>query len=129
MSERKTIQRGADLKERGFDYNRPDRNKPAPRLPVPDGGKGSDHSRVGRAFKASPYWCAGCGRGPKGCKCNHGPHGPKDWPEDDRHENGGYECGPCVKCEATFRGHKRRVVCKECSTPFQGTPPLVPAKS
>jgi hypothetical protein len=59
-----TIKRGPDHKERGYDYNRPDRNIPAPRV-----GKGSDHSRVGEGFRSSSYWCPGCGRGPTACKC------------------------------------------------------------
>ncbi len=39
-----------------------------------------------------------------------------DWPEDSHLENGNYWC-KCVTCEADFIGHKRRVVCRECSTP------------
>ena len=37
-----------------------------------------------------------------------------DWPEDFSHENGDYEC-KCLTCGSTFRGHKRRVICKTCS--------------
>jgi hypothetical protein len=42
------------------------------------------------------------------------PYGPRDWQEDADHENGGYQC-ECVHCKATFYGHKRRVVCKQCA--------------
>lgn len=40
----------------------------------------------------------------------------KDWPEDFDGENGNYLC-LCVGCDHVFKGHKRRVMCKECSTP------------
>ena len=43
---------------------------------------------------------------------------PGNWPEDASHENGDYECS-CVKCKATFYGHKRRVICKVCATQSQ----------
>jgi hypothetical protein len=36
-----------------------------------------------------------------------------DWPEDFTHENGNY-LNKCCYCETTFKGHKRRVVCKVC---------------
>lgn len=40
----------------------------------------------------------------------------KSWPEDYSHENGKYlNC--CSMCGAEFMGHKRRVVCKQCSAP------------
>lgn len=39
----------------------------------------------------------------------------KHWFEDFSHENGNYQC-KCVKCESMFAGHKRRVICKECSS-------------
>lgn len=38
----------------------------------------------------------------------------RDWPEDAAHENGCYLCR-CVVCHETFTGHKRRVVCHECT--------------
>lgn len=38
-----------------------------------------------------------------------------DWTEDFAHENGNYMCG-CVKCGKRFLGHKRRCVCKVCSS-------------
>lgn len=38
----------------------------------------------------------------------------RDWPEDFSHENGNYLC-QCFECTRTFRGYKRRVVCKTCS--------------
>jgi hypothetical protein len=41
----------------------------------------------------------------------------RDCTEDASHENGRYECGPCVECGHTFVGHKRRVVCKGCANP------------
>ncbi len=40
--------------------------------------------------------------------------GPMDWPEDERHENGGY-LNKCCHCELMFVGHKRRVSCRLCS--------------
>jgi hypothetical protein len=42
--------------------------------------------------------------------------GGRNWTEDASHENGNYQCGPCVECGHTFIGHKRRVVCRACST-------------
>jgi hypothetical protein len=39
----------------------------------------------------------------------------RDWTEDFPHENGNYMCRCCV-CKRLFAGHKRRVVCKTCST-------------
>lgn len=39
----------------------------------------------------------------------------KDWPEDAAEENGNYLC-VCVSCDHVFRGHKRRVICKECAS-------------
>lgn len=41
----------------------------------------------------------------------------RDWTEDASHENGRYECGPCVECGHTFVGHKRRVICRGCANP------------
>lgn len=42
------------------------------------------------------------------------PIDPADWPEDFVHENG--TClGVCAKCNETFTGHKRRVLCKLCA--------------
>ena len=38
----------------------------------------------------------------------------RDWMEDFGHENGNY-WNRCCKCKKMFAGHKRRVVCKECS--------------
>jgi hypothetical protein len=38
-----------------------------------------------------------------------------NWPEDFSHENGNYQC-LCCSCNKVFVGHKRRVVCKQCST-------------
>ena len=40
----------------------------------------------------------------------------RDFPEDFRAENGRYLC-LCVGCDYTFFGHKRRVMCRLCSTP------------
>lgn len=39
----------------------------------------------------------------------------RNWTEDFGHENGNYECH-CVECKQSFVGHKRRVLCKVCST-------------
>ena len=38
-----------------------------------------------------------------------------DFPEDAGLENGSYACR-CVVCRIEFVGHKRRVICKACST-------------
>lgn len=43
------------------------------------------------------------------------PINERDWEEDFEHENGDYECR-CVTCKLMFYGHKRRVVCRACST-------------
>lgn len=48
------------------------------------------------------------------CSPLFGEYGPKDWKEDSGHENGDYQ-NRCCQCDAIFLGHKRRVVCKECS--------------
>lgn len=39
---------------------------------------------------------------------------PCDWPEDFDHENGMYS-NTCACCGVEFMGHKRRVICRECS--------------
>ena len=39
----------------------------------------------------------------------------RSWDEDKNHENGNYFCN-CIRCGRQFIGHKRRVVCKSCST-------------
>jgi hypothetical protein len=45
----------------------------------------------------------------------------KNWQEDSSHENGNY-CCKCSECNCMFLGHKRRVICKECSNkPAQPT--------
>ena len=38
----------------------------------------------------------------------------KNWDEDKDQENGNY-MNKCIYCKSFFMGHKRRVVCKECS--------------
>lgn len=38
----------------------------------------------------------------------------RDWPEDANLENGNY-ANICCHCSEQFAGHKRRVVCKQCS--------------
>jgi len=40
---------------------------------------------------------------------------PRDWAEDFPHENGLYDC-LCHGCGGKFLGHKRRPMCKECTT-------------
>ena len=40
----------------------------------------------------------------------------RDWREDFSHENGNYS-NKCIECGLMFNGHKRRVICKKCSTP------------
>ena len=48
-----------------------------------------------------------------------------DWPEDFSHENGNYNC-ICCDCGGVFTGHKRRVVCRKCSSkPPQSSQPKV----
>lgn len=39
-----------------------------------------------------------------------------DWLEDKLHENGSY-LNVCLTCRRYFKGHKRRVVCRECGKP------------
>lgn len=39
----------------------------------------------------------------------------RDWTEDFEHENGEY-MNTCCECKNTFTGHKRRFICKVCST-------------
>ncbi len=39
----------------------------------------------------------------------------RNWAEDSSHENGNYEC-LCCECGQPFIGHKRRVICKACSS-------------
>lgn len=39
----------------------------------------------------------------------------RDWAEDFSHENGNYD-NRCSICERFFVGHKRRVICKACSS-------------
>lgn len=43
----------------------------------------------------------------------------RDWQEDFGYENGDYD-NFCVGCDHEFRGHKRRVICKLCSTSTGG---------
>ena len=38
----------------------------------------------------------------------------KNWDEDKDQENGNY-MNKCIYCKSFFMGHKRRVICKECS--------------
>jgi hypothetical protein len=42
-------------------------------------------------------------------------HPDRNWDEDFLHENGNY-VNNCVSCRLYFRGHKRRVICKKCSS-------------
>jgi hypothetical protein len=54
-------------------------------------------------------------KGPCDCGAEQ-PQGTEwDWTEDFSHENGNYE-NVCIRCTVHFKGHKRRVVCKKCST-------------
>lgn len=39
----------------------------------------------------------------------------RSYPEDFTHENGNYFCS-CIVCSKQFCGHKRRMVCKRCSS-------------
>lgn len=39
----------------------------------------------------------------------------KNWIEDFEHENGNY-INACKICNSDFKGHKRRVFCKDCAT-------------
>ncbi len=38
----------------------------------------------------------------------------RNWVEDFSHENGNYS-NICIRCNNEFLGHKRRIVCKNCS--------------
>jgi hypothetical protein len=40
--------------------------------------------------------------------------GPRDWPEDEKYENGSYTCH-CFTCGSNFTGLKRRITCKPCA--------------
>ena len=40
-----------------------------------------------------------------------------NWKEDFIHENGNY-MNICIRCDEEFLGHKRRVICKKCSSGF-----------
>lgn len=51
----------------------------------------------------------------------------RDWPEDFAHENGQYFC-TCSVCDRQFTGHKRRVVCKLCTTAPQPTAATMPGR-
>ncbi len=37
----------------------------------------------------------------------------RSWPEDEGHENGNYFCD-CCNCGRSFKGHKRRQLCRVC---------------
>lgn len=37
----------------------------------------------------------------------------RDWAEDFKEENGNYQ-RECIRCRKEFKGHKSRIVCKEC---------------
>lgn len=52
-------------------------------------------------------------------------HASRDWAEDFDHENGCYSC-LCSICKQEFAGHKRRVVCKECSQQTPAQPAVHP---
>ena len=43
------------------------------------------------------------------------PDHPGNWPEDFPGENGNYQ-NTCCNCQQPFIGHKRRAVCKVCSS-------------
>lgn len=51
-------------------------------------------------------------------------HPEKDWIKDFEHENGNYT-NVCIKCGYEFTGHKRRVVCHECTYPTNATDPVL----
>jgi Zn finger protein HypA/HybF involved in hydrogenase expression len=38
----------------------------------------------------------------------------RDWEDDFKEENANYECF-CFDCNRPFIGHKRRIICFECS--------------
>lgn len=50
-------------------------------------------------------------------------YGPRDFPEDAKDEDNGVYSNMCRVCQQRFIGHKRRMVCKGCSTPN----PVIPA--
>ena len=49
----------------------------------------------------------------------------KDWKQDFKYENGNY-INICIFCKHEFKGHKRRVVCRQCSDERNLTPPTEP---
>lgn len=50
----------------------------------------------------------------------------RDWVEDFSYDNGRYG-HKCVLCGFEFTGHKRRVICKECSTKADEKPAKITA--
>lgn len=88
---------------RGHDYNNPAER--AGSLSRAQNGKGSDHTRIGEAFRASSYWCPICGKGPSACKCDEYTH-----------------LGP----EFPAKGNPLNLDDKDRR--FMGTPPLVPVR-
>lgn len=53
------------------------------------------------------------------------PPGPRDWPEDAiRDDDNGCYMNRCCVCNEPFIGHKRRPICKICSTMDNDEPPF-----
>lgn len=48
----------------------------------------------------------------------------KDWQKDFELENGNY-MNNCIECNCEFMGHKRRVVCHECTYPIRDGQPVI----
>lgn len=67
---------------------------------------GSWRNRLRRAWQI--LWIGAVNPGPP-------PLPGGDWTEDAHYENGQY-MNRCAICGGTFVGHKRRVVCRHCST-------------
>jgi hypothetical protein len=68
------------------------------------------------AFAATPPAGERSPEVPKGWKLlKDSTHEERSWREDAGHENGNYS-NACCECGRMFLGHKRRVICKVCST-------------
>jgi hypothetical protein len=76
---------------------------------------GESHQTANGHFtiSISGWYCPRCGAGYGGAGVFA--YSVRDWPEDFEHENGQYY-NECVMCQQTFIGHKRRHICRVCST-------------
>jgi hypothetical protein len=87
-----------------------DRRKPnaAPPGPQQEDSSGVVESRTGGRPKARNE------SGSDTAPAVAAPSGAGDWTEDFPHENGNYQ-NRCTDCGQLFLGHKRRMICKQCS--------------